>query len=228
MGEFQLWLVRTLSSADAVSALMRTSWAWPVCETLHFTGLCFLFGTIGLFDLRLLGVAKHVPIAALHRLVPWGVGGYLVNVTTGSMFLLTEPDQYVFNTAFHFKMLFMALAGLNRLVPWGVGGYLVNVTTGSMFLLTEPDQYVFNTAFHFKMLFMALAGLNVAMFYLRVFREIRPIGAGGDLPRAAKLAGGASLLLWIGVMVCGRLLTFYRPYLCDPELPFLLNCLPYS
>jgi len=181
MGEFQLWLVRTLSSADAVSALMRTSWAWPVCETLHFTGLCFLFGTIGIFDLRLLGVAKRVPIAALHRLVPWGVAGYLVNVTTGSMFLLTEPDQYVFNTAFHFKMLFMALAGL-----------------------------------------------NVAMFYLRVFREIRPIGAGGDLPRAAKLAGGASLLLWVGVMVCGRLLTFYRPYLCDPELPFLLNCLPYS
>lgn len=181
MAEFQLWLVRTLSSADAVSALMRTSWAWPVCETLHFTGLCVLFGTIGLFDLRLLGVAKRVPIAALHRLVPWGIAGYLVNVTTGSMFLLTEPDQYIFNTAFHLKMLFMALAGL-----------------------------------------------NVAMFYLRVFREVRPIGPGGELPRAATLAGGASLLLWIGVMVCGRLLTFYRPYLCDPELPFLLNCLPYS
>ena len=181
MGDLQLWLVRTLASADSVGALMRTSWAWPVCETLHFTGLCLLFGTIGMFDLRLLGVAKRMPIGALHRLVPWGVGGYLVNVTTGAMFLLTEPDQYIFNTAFHLKMLFMVLAGL-----------------------------------------------NVVMFYLRTFSDLKAIGAGGEVPRAAKLAGGASLCLWISVMVCGRLLTFYRPYLCDPDPGFLLNCLPYG
>ena len=181
MGDLQLWLVRTLASVDSVSALMRTTWAWPVCEALHFTGLCLLFGTVGMFDLRLLGVAKRVPIAAMHRLVPWGVGGYLLNLTTGSMFLLTEPDQYIFNTSFHLKMLFMGLAGC-----------------------------------------------NVAVFYLRVYRDVQPIGAGGDVPRSAKLIGGASLLLWICVMVCGRLLTFYRPYLCDPDPGFLLNCLPYG
>ena len=179
MGDLQLWLVRILGSVDSVGALMRTSWAWPVCESLHFVGLCLLFGTIGMFDLRLLGVAKRVPIAALHRLVPWGVGGYLLNLTTGSMFLLTEPDQYILNTAFHLKMFFMTLAGC-----------------------------------------------NVAIFYLRLFSEVKLVGAGGDVPRAAKLIGAASLFLWISVMVCGRFLTFYRPYLCDPNPGFLLNCFP--
>ena len=70
MGDLQLWLIRQLGSVDSVAALMRTAWAWPVCESLHFIGLCLLFGTVGMFDLRLLGVAKRVPIAALHRLVP--------------------------------------------------------------------------------------------------------------------------------------------------------------
>ena len=76
------------------------------------------------------------------------------------------------------------------------------------------------------MFFMALAGCNVAIFYLRLFSEVKLIGVGGDVPRAAKLIGAASLFLWISVMVCGRLLTFYRPYLCDPDPGFLLNCFP--
>ena len=181
MGELQLWLVETLGSVDAVSTLMRTRWAWPICETLHFFGLCLLFGRVGMFDLRLLGFARDIPIATLHLLVPWGVGGYCLNVLTGSLFLLTEPDQYVFNTAFHLKMLFMSLAGV-----------------------------------------------NVAIFYLKVFREVKPVTAGGELPRLAKVIGGASLFFWVSVMVCGRLLTFYRPYLCDPDPGFLLNCLPYG
>ena len=36
-----------------------------------------------------------------------------------------------------------------------------------------------------------------------------------------------SLSMWIAVIVCGRLLTFYRPGLCGPEGPgFLAYCIP--
>jgi hypothetical protein len=86
-----------------VANLMRTAWAWPIFESIHFLGLCMLIGCIGTFDLRLLGIAKRVPIAAMHRLIPWGILGFAINASSGLMFLLTEPDQYIYNPSFHLK-----------------------------------------------------------------------------------------------------------------------------
>jgi hypothetical protein len=116
MHEFQHWLEQTLRGADAVSALMQTPWAWPIAESIHFMGLTLLFGSIAAWDLRLLGMAKAVPIAAFHRLVPLSVAGFALNATTGSLFLMTFPDQYIYNSAFHLKVLCLLLAGVNVLV----------------------------------------------------------------------------------------------------------------
>ncbi len=100
-----------------IGELMRTSrWAWPICESLHFTGMSVLVGVIGLFDLRLLGFARSVPIPALHRLIPLGVAGFAVNAVTGFFFLSGTPDQYLFNLAFRWKVMFFLIAGLNVLV----------------------------------------------------------------------------------------------------------------
>jgi hypothetical protein len=113
MSGFQIWLVSTLKSINPVLRFMTSDWGWPTAESVHFLGLSLLVGTIGLFDLRLLGVAKRIPIAALHKLIPWGLLGYGINVASGLAFLMTEPDQYIYNPAFHFKVLFMAIAGFN-------------------------------------------------------------------------------------------------------------------
>jgi hypothetical protein len=109
----QVWLVTAIYSHSPVAAIMRTAWAWPIAESLHFLGLCLLVGAIGTFDLRLLGVAKKVPIAAVHRFIPWGLAGFAINIMTGTLFILTEPDQYIYNPSFHFKLLFMTIGGLN-------------------------------------------------------------------------------------------------------------------
>ena len=111
----QIWLVHTIQLHSPVATLMRTAWAWPIAESLHFLGLCLLVGTIGAFDLRLLGVGKRIPIEAMHRFIPWGIAGFLLNASTGAMFLLTEPDQYIYNPSFHFKVMFIAIAGLNAM-----------------------------------------------------------------------------------------------------------------
>jgi hypothetical protein len=116
----------TLDSAlQALEVTLRTSppgawvrhsvWGWPVLESLHFMGMSVLIGTIGLFDLRLLGFARGVPYAALHRLIPLGIGAYTLNLLTGLVFLSGMPDQYLWNPAFRFKVSFMAVAGLNVL-----------------------------------------------------------------------------------------------------------------
>ena len=46
------------------------AWLWPIFQTLHYFGLSLLLGTVGLFDLRVLGVGKAVPPATLHKLIP--------------------------------------------------------------------------------------------------------------------------------------------------------------
>jgi len=180
MHSFQVWLVTTLGGQSPVADLMRTAWAWPLAESLHFLGLCLLVGCVGTFDLRLLGLARRVPIAAVHRFIPWGILGFALNIATGSLFLLTEPDQYIYNPSFHFKLLFLTIGGL-----------------------------------------------NAATFYLTSYRRVFGDRATLDAPRHAKIIAAISLCAWIGVIVGGRLLTFYRPSQCIGEqTSVLLTCNP--
>ena len=60
---WEIWIRGT-----ALSMYVRdTPWLWPTMETLHFIGLSLLIGTVGLFDLRVLGVAKQIPRSAPSR-----------------------------------------------------------------------------------------------------------------------------------------------------------------
>ena len=104
------------SELTGIHTLMFSPWGWPVIESLHFIGLCLLIGTVGIFDLRMLGFMRGIPLLALHRMVPVGVAGYLLNVITGIMFVTSVPDQYIYNPAFQSKLMFMLLAGLNVLL----------------------------------------------------------------------------------------------------------------
>ena len=102
-------------------------------------------------------------------------------------------------------------SGAHRLIPFGIFGYFINVVTGISFFVGEPDQYLYNPSFQIKMVFMTLAGINVMLFYLTMFRYVKTRGSGENAPLPARIMGGASLVFWIGVLSCGRLLTFFRP-----------------
>jgi hypothetical protein len=154
----------TLRTSPPGVWVRHSVWGWPVLESLHFIGMSVLIGTIGLFDLRLLGFARGIPYAALHRLIPLGIAAYALNLCTGLVFL----------------------SGM-------------------------PDQYLWNPAFRFKVTFMFVAGLNVLFFYSRVFTRLQQTPADSPPPFGARVAGAVSLMMWIGVMSAGRLLTFFRP-----------------
>ena len=53
--------------------MQDTRWAWPTAESIHFIGLTLLIGTVGMFDLRLMGIGKQIAPAQLHRLIKFGV-----------------------------------------------------------------------------------------------------------------------------------------------------------
>jgi len=104
-----LWL----SSTRISWGMQNVPWAWPLCESIHFIGLSLLLGTVGFFDLRLLGFSRRVPMAAFHRLIPIGVTGFAMNAATGFCFLAGAPDQYFINAAFQVKVAFFVVAGVN-------------------------------------------------------------------------------------------------------------------
>lgn len=108
-------IVEFLKSTSLSRAMVSEPWLWPLCETLHFIGLSLLVGIVGLLDVRLLGYLRRVPIASLRALLPWGIAGFVINLITGVMFFVGAPGQYISNSAWWFKVLFLALAGVNAL-----------------------------------------------------------------------------------------------------------------
>ena len=152
------------SRSLGIYGFMNSPWGWPIAESIHFIGLSMLIGAGGLFDLRMLGFVKTIPLAAMHKLVPFGVAGFLLNVTTGVMFITTVPDQYLYNPAVQSKFLFLAAAGLNML-----------------------------------------------LFYLLCYRQVSATHATTTALTKAKIFALISLTCWLGVIACGRLITFFRP-----------------
>src|SRR5258706_9526647 len=99
MDEIAPWEQFVRSSALPHFVYVNEPWLWPTCEILHYLGLSLLLGTVGLFDLRVLGLAKGIPPYAIHRLGPWGGGGSILNVLTGILFFSCHPDQNFYNPA---------------------------------------------------------------------------------------------------------------------------------
>jgi len=88
-------------------------WAWATCQTLHFMGLSLLLGTVFVVDLRLLGMMRSIPFSAVHRLLPWGMLGFSLNLFTGMCYFLGAPEQYIHNPTFYWKMVLVMIAGAN-------------------------------------------------------------------------------------------------------------------
>jgi hypothetical protein len=85
-------------------------WAWKTLETIHFIGLCLLFGVVLVVNMRLVGWMRSAPLEGFHRLLPWGVLGFVANAVTGILFFIGQAFQYIENPAFHWKMLCILLA----------------------------------------------------------------------------------------------------------------------
>lgn len=105
-----LWLENS-----AVSTMIRQAiWLYPIIETLHILSLALLFGSIVLFDLRLLGVSRHLPVTDMARhLLPWAYMGFVVVAGTGFLLFAVDATQLVSNPAFRLKLLLIAATGIN-------------------------------------------------------------------------------------------------------------------
>lgn len=99
---------------------------------------------------------------------------------------------------------------LTRLLPWTMGGFAVMAASGSLMFYASPaDKYV-NLFFRAKMIMLVLAGLAVWIFFRTVHRSIEGWDNDPVPPRAARLAGGLTLLLWVAILVAGRMIPYQQ------------------
>ena len=93
--------------------VLDNSWVFPTLETLHFIGLILLFGSLSMVDLRFIGFGRRIPLEAVLGFIPVALIGFLINLTSGVMFLFSDPHRYYPNLSFRLKMVAVLLAGLN-------------------------------------------------------------------------------------------------------------------
>jgi hypothetical protein len=78
--------------------------------TVHALGMGVLVGASTVLDLRLLGVAKDLPIAPLKRIYPIIWTGFWMQVASGSLLMLAFPTKALTNPVFYTKLFLIGLA----------------------------------------------------------------------------------------------------------------------
>ena len=78
--------------------------------TIHAIGMGVLVGASTVLDLRLLGVARDLPIAPLRRLYPIMWFGFWMQVASGFLLMIAFPTKALTNPVFYTKLILIGFA----------------------------------------------------------------------------------------------------------------------
>ena len=100
-----------------------------------------------------------------------------------------------------------------HVLPWSAGSFLLIIPSGLLMFTAHATEFIDSGAFVIKMLLIMAGGVNAALFHTITFRtadvwdsdEMRKLPP----PPSARAAGAISLLVWISVIACGRLLAYF-------------------
>jgi hypothetical protein len=96
----------------------------------------------------------------------------------------------------------------DRLLPWTIAGFIVMVITGVLLFYGIPVRTYTNIFFRVKVALLILAGLNVWYFHSGIYTKVAEWGRDFKPPSKARMAGMASLILWAGIVVAGRMIAY--------------------
>jgi uncharacterized membrane protein len=159
--------IGALEASGLGQAMRQWLWLYPSVEIVHITGIALLFGSIAIFDLRLLGFSRAIPVRRLAA----------------------------------------------HVLPWTAAAFALIIPSGLMMFTAHASDFISSPVFILKMCLIMLAGLNAALFHAITFRtadvwdsdEMRKLPP----PPSARAAGAISLVLWVSVIACGRLLAYF-------------------
>ena len=97
---------------------------------------------------------------------------------------------------------------MKRIFPWALTGFAISVITGGLLFYSQPMRYYVSFYFWLKTAMLALVGMNMMVFHLTTWRSVQSWDEDAVAPVGARVAGVASLLLWAGIVVTGRLIAY--------------------
>jgi hypothetical protein len=108
LDSFLVWLESTPLSQWVVGS--DSMFAFPGILALHAIGMGLAAGLAAVLDLRILGVARGVPLTEFRRFQPVLWGGFWLNAVSGVLLLVGYPTKALTNPVFYLKLLLIAVA----------------------------------------------------------------------------------------------------------------------
>ena len=90
--------------------------------------------------------------------------------------------------------------------------FFVAAIAGSLMFAANANTYYGNTAFRLKMLALLCAFVNMAIFQGLTFRKVESWDRGARPALAARVAGAASIVIWVSVIFFARWIGFTKGY----------------
>jgi hypothetical protein len=94
--------------------------------------------------------------------------------------------------------------------PWVWTGFLMAVASGVLLFIGGAQDFATNPAVQVKLLLLLVAGVNAAVFETRLRATVATWDRDIEAPRAARVAAGLSLVLWLSIMIAGRLIAYIK------------------
>ncbi len=101
-----------------------------------------------------------------------------------------------------------------RILPWTVAGFVMMVLSGIGVFYANPVHFYHSMFFRVKIVLLILAGLTAWVLHSGIWLRVADWDLTEITPRAARIAGAASLALWIFIIFAGRLIA-YNWFDCD-------------
>jgi hypothetical protein len=100
-----------------------------------------------------------------------------------------------------------------HVLPWSIGSFALIVPSGLLMFTAHATEFIESEVFILKMLLILAGFVNAAVFHTTVFRsadvwdaeEMRKLPP----PPSVRASAAISLVLWIAVIACGRLLAYF-------------------
>lgn len=106
--------IAAIEGSPLALAMRHELWLYPAVEIAHIAGFVVLVGSIAMFDLRLLGLSRALPVRLMARhMLPWTGGALIVIVPTGLLMFITHAGDFLVNRAFQLKLALILIAGVN-------------------------------------------------------------------------------------------------------------------
>jgi hypothetical protein len=96
----------------------------------------------------------------------------------------------------------------NYVLPWSRRSLCIVVPTGFLLFISQAKALSSNEVFGLKLILIIIAFANAGIFHRFAFKSASS-WLHSETPLAAKAAALISLLLWISVISCGRLIAYF-------------------